>query len=132
MYNEAVCKDPWALKNVPDHLQARTMCEGAIEGFPALLWPVPDHFKTQQMCERAVEKYPWSLKYVPDWFVTQGQMKLMRDVNEYCNDNRMIEWYEGYQKRKAQKASIKEELLSIAWHPSRYCDWCMSEDEKKK
>ena len=33
---------------------------------------------------------------------------------------------------KAQKASIKEELLLIFWHPSRYLDWCMSEDEKKK
>ena len=33
---------------------------------------------------------------------------------------------------KAQKASIKEELMPIAWHPSRYWDWCMSEDEKKE
>ena len=35
-------------------------------------------------------------------------------------------------KRKAQKAKIKKELMPIAWHPSRYWDWCMSEDEKKK
>ena len=27
---------------------------------------------------------------------------------------------------------IKEELMPIAWHPSRYWHWCMSEDEKKK
>ena len=33
---------------------------------------------------------------------------------------------------KAQKASIKEELLLIFWHPSRYLDGCMSEDEKKE
>ena len=39
---------------------------------------------------------------------------------------------DGYQKRKAQKAKTKEELLPITWHPSRYWDWCMSEDEKKK
>ena len=44
----------------------------------------------------------------------------------------MIEWFEGYQKQKAQKASTKEELLPIAWYPSRYWNWCMSEDEKKK
>ena len=31
--------------------------------------------------------------------------------------------YDGYKKRKAQKASIKEELLPIAWHISRYWDW---------
>ena len=43
-----------------------------------------------------------------------------------------MEWYEGYKKRKAQKAKIKEELIPIAWHPSRWWDWCMSEDEKKR
>ena len=35
-------------------------------------------------------------------------------------------------KQKAQKASIKEELLSIAWHPDRVMDCCMSEDEKRQ
>ena len=34
--------------------------------------------------------------------------------------------------KKSQKASIKEELMPIVWHSSRYWDWCMSEDEKKK
>ena len=42
----------------------------------------------------------------------------------------MIKWYKGYQKRKAQKAKIKEELLSTAWHPDRVIDWCMPENEK--
>ena len=43
----------------------------------------------------------------------------------------MIEWYDGYKKRKAQKARIKDELIRIAWHPDRVIDWCMSEDEKR-
>ena len=34
--------------------------------------------------------------------------------------------------RKAHKAKIKEELMPIAWHPSRWRNWCMSEDEKKQ
>ena len=46
-------------------------------------------------------------------------------------DDEIIEWYEGYQKRKAQKAQIKEELISIPWQPDRVMDWCMSEDEKR-
>ena len=37
-----------------------------------------------------------------------------------------------WNKCKAQNAKIKEELMSIAWHPSRWWDWCMSEDEKKE
>ena len=32
---------------------------------------------------------------------------------------------------KNEKAKIKEELLSIAWHPDRLMDWCMAEDEKR-
>ena len=41
-------------------------------------------------------------------------------------------WYDGYKKWKAQNASIKEEPLPIPWHPSRCCNWCVPEDEKKE
>ena len=75
---------------------------------------------------------PWSLKYIPDWFVTQGQTQLWHDDGEYCVDDKLVEWYDGYKKRKAQKASIKEELLTIAWHPSRHWDWCAPNDEKQE
>ena len=33
---------------------------------------------------------------------------------------------------QAQKAKIKEELLSIAWHPSHWWDWYDPEDKKKE
>ena len=57
------------------------------------------------------------------------------DGDHWDNDDdedKFFEWYDGYKKRKAPKAKIKEELRPIAWHPSRYWDWCMSEDEKKR
>ena len=47
-------------------------------------------------------------------------------------DDEIIEWYEGYQKRKAQKAKIKEELLPIVWHPNRVMGWCILEDKKRR
>ena len=53
----------------------------------------------------------------PDWFVMQSQTQLWHDDSEYCDDDKLVEWYDGYKKRKTQKASIKEELLPIAWHP---------------
>ena len=43
----------------------------------------------------------------------------------------MIKWYNGYKKRRAQKASIKEGILPMTWHRSRYWDWSMSDDEKR-
>ena len=62
------------------------------------------------------------------------------DDSEYCDDDddddddddeeKFFKWFDGYKKRKVQEASIKEELLLIAWHPSRWWDWCIPEDEK--
>ena len=54
--------------------------------------------------------------------------KKWHDDDDYCNNNELIKWYDGYQKRKTQKAQIKYELMSIAWHPDRVMDWCMSGD----
>ena len=84
---------------------------------------VSDHFITQEMCNNAVRDEFFSLQYVPDWFVTQQQVKIWYDDGEYHNDDdEIIKWYNGYKKRKVQKARIKEELLPIAWHPYRAID----------
>ena len=91
-----------------------------------------DCFKTREMHENAVKKYLWLLKYVPDWFVIHQQIKIWHDNDDYCNDDELIEWYDGYKKGKTQKASIKEEPVPIAWHLSRWRDWCVPEDEKKR
>ena len=68
------------------------------------------------------KKCLWLLKYVSDWFVTHQQMKIWDDNDDYCNGDRLIGWGKSYQKCKAQKVSIKEELLPTAWHPSRHWD----------
>ena len=81
------------------------------------------------MCNKAVEAGQWLLDGVPDWFATQGRLKIWYDEDDYCNDNKLIKWYEGYKRRRAQKAQIKKELMPIAWHPSRQWGWCVSEDE---
>ena len=99
---------------------------------PRFLVHVPDCLKTQGMCKKAVEKYLLLLKYVPDYFVTHQQIKIWHDSNDYCNDDELTKWYEGYQKRRAHKAQIKKELKPIAWHPSRWWDWCVPEDEKQE
>ena len=92
---------------------------------------IPDCLNTQELCKKAVTDHPSSLHFVPDWFVTQ-QLKIWYDDDVYCNDDGLIEWYEGYKKRKAQKTLIKKGLMPIAWHQSRWWDWCMSEDEKQE
>ena len=114
MCNEGMHIEPYSLAFVPDCFKTQEMCDKAVEIDPFILWHVPDNLKMQRMCIRAVEADPGLLKYIPDWFVIQQQIKIWRVEDEYCDDDELIKWYEGYQKRKAQKAKMKEELLAIA------------------
>ena len=82
------------------------------------------------MCDKVVSAgASISLGHIPDWFTTKQQLKIMGD---HCNNIWFNERYEGYQKRRAQKAKIKKELMPIAWHSSRWWNWCVPEDEKKE
>ena len=87
------------------------------------------------MCNEVVQEGSYLVEYVPDWLVLEGQLKILDDYKGFYNNysyDRLNKWHDGYQKRKSQKARIKEELLPIAWHPDRVMDWCMSEDEKRR
>ena len=111
MCEMVVENEPSMLKYVPDHFKTQSLCEKAVEDASLALEFGPDHFKTQKMCDKAVRDDSSSLQYVPDWFVTQQQMDVWYD-DDYCyHDDEIIEWYDGYKKPKAQKASIKEEPL---------------------
>ena len=54
---------------------------------------------------------------VPDLWVTQDLIQAWQDDTSKYHDDKVIEWYKGYKKCKAQKAKIKEELMPAAWHP---------------
>ena len=54
------------------------------------------------------------------------------DGDDDDDDDELITRRDAYIERKAQKAKIKEELMSVAWHPDRWWDWCVTEDEKKE
>ena len=62
------------------------------------------------MYDNVVRSDLYSLQFVPDWFAIQEQLKTWYYDDQYCDDDELIEWYDGYQKRKGQKASIKKEL----------------------
>ena len=54
------------------------------------------------------------------------------DGDHWNDEDKFFQWCDGYKKRRAQKAPIKEQLMLIAWHPSGYWYWCVLEDEKKE
>ena len=45
---------------------------------------------------------------------------------------RVLGWHIKFEKCKALTKKISEELMPIAWHPKRWRNFCMPEDEKKK
>ena len=118
MCNDVVKNRPWQLKYVPDYFKTQEMCNDVVEKVSRALEYVPDRVKTHKMCDDAVRK-GFFLRDVPYWFVTQQQLKILQ-CDWYNND--LIEWYDGYKKRKVQKVPIKEELMPITWLPSRWWD----------
>ena len=45
---------------------------------------------------------------------------------------RLLAWHTNFEKRKELTKELNEELMSVAWDPKRWCDWCVSEDQKKE
>ena len=129
---QEMCENPAVFFLFPDRFKTEEICIKALEVDPWQFKDVPNHFKKQEMCNNTATDYLFSWQFVPDWFITRERIDLLNDDDCVYNDHEMIEWYDGYKKRKAQKASIKEELLPVAWHPSRWWDWCVLEDEKKR
>ena len=61
------------------------------------------------------------------------------DDTYYDEDNpktviniRLLAWHIKFEKRKALKKELNEELIPIVWHPKKWRNFCMSEDEKKE
>ena len=136
MCGKVVCMEPCNLEYVPDHFNTEEMCDEAVRRRPCTIEFIPDHFKTQEMCDKAVKDDTSSLQFLPDCFITRGWVNMWYDNyydDDYYDDyeDKFFKWFDGYKKLKVRRASIKEELLPIAWHPSRHWDWCMSEEEKK-
>ena len=109
-----MCEDPEVFFLISDLFKTEKRCKKAVEVDPQQLKDAPDHFKTQTMYDTAARDYHFSLKHVPDWFVTQEQIDLWYEDKYVYDNDEMIEWYRGYKKLKAQKASIKIELMPIA------------------
>ena len=60
------------------------------------------------------------------------------DANFYEDDLktifhvRLFAWHNRLKQRKAPKKEISKELMSVAWHLTRWWDWCVPDDKRKK
>ena len=124
MCNEIMRTMPEAFYHILDRFKTQEMCKKAVEVDPSSLQLVPDCFKMHEIWDKAVRDDSSSLQFAPDWFVTREGVYVWYD--DYCDDggdywvtggnddDKFFQWYDGYKKRKAQKAKIKEERLPIA------------------
>ena len=55
-----------------------------------------------------------------------------KDDLETITHIRLLVWHNRFKRRKIFKKYIAKELMHVAWHPTRWWDWCMSEHEKKE
>ena len=95
--------NPVAFFLIPERFKTQEMCIQGVEVDPWQLDDVPDPFKGQEMCGEAMREEPSCLPYVPDWFVTQQQIELWHDVDDYCNNDEIIEQYDGYKNARLKK-----------------------------
>ena len=98
------------------------------------------------MCNKAVDNYPHTLdedscdvtfccNEMGILSVNINNINLDNNFNEDDADTiiliRILAWHSKFKKHKALKKEVSEELIPIAWHPKRWWNFCMSEDEKK-
>ena len=99
------------------------------------------------MCDEAVDDFLPSLNFIRDWFVTNKMIKklstaLYTDVNilyfdedsgnVLFNVDEMVFVIQILIIKKAFKKQLNEELMSVAWHPNRWWNFCVPEDKKKE
>lgn len=102
------------------------MCSKAVNLY--MLGYVPNEYKTQEMCEKPICSDScilfcnWFLQFVSDWLFTT---KILEDFGGGWS-----EWFDNQKHCKSQKVWMKHKLLPVAWYPSQWWDWCVSEDKK--
>ena len=56
------------------------------------------------------------------------------DYNKICSscNDLMDECESQVVHKNLHYAALRDELMPVAWHPDRYWDWCVPEDEKRE
>ena len=132
------------------------ICDKVADDFLPAWKFVPDWFVTSNM----IEKFYTAL-YVDDGLLffdedsgnatfCCNEMGILRvnsnNINlDYTNDEeddpddpdaiilaRLLAWDSKFEKHRAVKWVLNEELMPLVWHAKRWWNFCMSEDEKKK
>ena len=68
-----------------------------------------------------------------NFFSSQNSFCVMDiSFNFFSSENSFFIMHIKFEKHKALKKELSEELMPLVWHPNRWCDLCVSENEKKE
>ena len=141
------------LKYCPDKYTTQKMCDEAADDFLPTLNFVPNYFVTSKLIKKL---FPASYVDVNILYFDEDFGNVVFNCNEIgilkidlncinLDDNnfdeddpdtiiliKLVTWHIKFEKLKALKKDISEELMTVTWHLNRWWDWCVSEDEKKE
>ena len=122
------------------------MCDEAVDDFLPTLNFLPDWFVTGKMIKRlfTASYADENMVYFDEDFgnvvFNSNEMDILNidlncinlDDNNFDEDDldtiihvRLLAWHTKYEKRKALKKKLNEELMTVAWHSNRWCDCCV-------
>ena len=64
--------------------------------------------------------------------INLDDVNFVEDDPEIIIHVRRMAWCNKFKQRIAFKKELSKELMPVAWHPRRWWDWCMRQDEKKE
>ena len=152
MCDRVVSEDPFFILYCPDKYIDQKVCDEAVDDSLATLKLIPDWFVTSKMIKKlftALYADENILYFDEDFdnvaFNCNGMGILDIDLNNINLDNtidkddpdtiiliRLLACHIKFEKSKALKKIISEELMPVAWHSKKWLNFCMSENEKKE
>ena len=153
MCDRFISDDPFSLRYVPSQHKTQQMCDKAVDDCLAGLNFLPDWFVTSIMIKKVFtalygdENIPYFNEDSSDVVFCCNEMSFLSvNLNNITLDDtnceeddpdviinvRLLAWQIKFEKHKELKIELSEELMPVVWHPNRWWDWCISEDEKKE
>ena len=152
MCDSVLSEDPFLIVYFLDKYITQKMCDDAVGDSLATLKLIPYWPVTSKMIKGlftalyADENILYFNEYSGNVVFSCNEIGILNiDLNNNNLDNnfdeddpdiiiliRLLAWHIKFEKRKALKTKITEELIPITWHPKRWWNLCMPEDEKKE
>ena len=149
MCDSIVSEDHVLIVHCPDKYITQKMCNKAVDDSPVALKLIHDWFVTSKIIKNFFTalyahenilyfnedsgNVAFSCNEVGILNIDLNNINLDNNFNEDAPDTiiliRLLACHIKFKKHKELKKKISKELMPIAWHPKRWRDWCLSEDQ---